>query len=79
MGNGYIGIMEKKMETTRAYRDYIGIMENRMETAIQGLGLRGFGVATEKKIEITIMGYIELKMPLFCSPYCILALLLAHP
>ena len=29
-----MGIMEKKMETTIAYRDYIGIMENKMETTM---------------------------------------------
>ena len=43
---GYIGIMEKKMETTTMglYRDYrvyywgyIGIMENQMETTMMGL------------------------------------------
>ena len=33
----YIGIMEKKMETTIVYRDYIRIMEKKMETIIQEL------------------------------------------
>ena len=53
---GYIGIMEKKMETTIVYRDYIEIMEKKMETTIMGymssysgvgciccLNLAGFG------------------------------------
>ena len=31
---GYIGIMEKKMETTIVYWGYIGIMEKKMETTI---------------------------------------------
>ena len=31
---GYMGIMEKKMETTIVYRGYIGIMESKMETTI---------------------------------------------
>ena len=31
---GYIGIMEKKMETTLVYWEYIGIMEKKMETTI---------------------------------------------
>ena len=31
---GYIGIMEKKMETTMAYWGYDGIMEKKMETTI---------------------------------------------
>ena len=31
---GYIGIMEKKMETTIVHRDYIGIMEKKMEITI---------------------------------------------
>ena len=35
----YIGIMEKKMETTIVYRGYIRIMEKKMETIIQGLHL----------------------------------------
>ena len=41
---GYIGIMEKKMETTTLYRDYvgdilgyIGIMEKKMEIIIIGM------------------------------------------
>ena len=34
MYRDYIGIMEKKMETTIMYRDYIGIMEKKMETTI---------------------------------------------
>ena len=38
MNNGknskYIGIMEKKMETTIVYWGYIGIMENKMETIV---------------------------------------------
>ena len=43
MGNGYIGIMEKKMEPTRAYRDYIGIMENRMNgNYYSGFRVEGF-------------------------------------
>ena len=29
---GYVGILEKKMETTIVYWGYIGIMENKMET-----------------------------------------------
>ena len=29
---GYIGILEKKMETTIVYWDYIRIMEKKMET-----------------------------------------------
>ena len=33
----YIGIMEKKMETTIVYWGYIGIMENKMETTDNGL------------------------------------------
>ena len=31
----YIGIMEKKMETTIVYRGYTGIMEKNMETRPQ--------------------------------------------
>ena len=34
---GYIGIMEKKMETTVVYWGNIGIMENKMEATILGL------------------------------------------
>ena len=44
---GFIGIMERKMETTRIYRGnkgiywgHIGTMEKKMETTIQGLGFR---------------------------------------
>ena len=29
---GYIGIMEKKLETTMVYRGYIGIMGKKMDT-----------------------------------------------
>ena len=32
----YIGIMEKKMETTVVYWVYIGIMEKKMEATIMG-------------------------------------------
>ena len=32
--HGYIGIMEKKMETTTLYCGYIGIMEKKIETAL---------------------------------------------
>ena len=40
---GYIGIMEKKLETTimGLYRGYIGMMETKMETAIMGF-YRGY-------------------------------------
>ena len=31
---GYIGVMEKKMETTIVYWGCIGIMENQMETTV---------------------------------------------
>ena len=31
---GYIGIMEKKMETTTIYWGYIGIMENKTDTTL---------------------------------------------
>ena len=31
---GYIGIMEKKIETSIVYWGYIGIMENKMETTM---------------------------------------------
>ena len=34
---GYIGIIEKKMETTVVYWGNIGIMENKMEATILGL------------------------------------------
>ena len=45
---GYVGIMEKKMETTimgdigfRVYRGFIGIMEKKMETTVMGyIGFR---------------------------------------
>ena len=33
---GYIGIMEKKMETNKVYWGYVGIMETKMETIIIG-------------------------------------------
>ena len=48
---GYIGIMEKKMETTTIYRDFIGV--------IQSL-YRGYIGIMEKKMETTTMyrGYI---------------------
>ena len=41
MDNGYIGIMEKKMEATvgLGFRGYIGIMEKKMEATV-GLGFR---------------------------------------
>ena len=48
---GYIGIMEKKMETTIVYWDYIGIMENKMDTTIVYWGYIGI---MEKKMEATI-------------------------
>ena len=35
---GYMGIMEKKMETTIVYWGYIGIMEKKMETTIVYMG-----------------------------------------
>ena len=35
----YIGIMEKKMETTLEYWGYIGIMEKKMETTLVYWGL----------------------------------------
>ena len=34
MNWGYMGIMEKKMETNIVYRECIGIMEKKMETTI---------------------------------------------
>ena len=39
---GYMGIMEKKMETTIVYWGYIGMMEKKTETTIMGyyMGLR---------------------------------------
>ena len=47
----YIGIAEKKMETTIVYwwslsRGYLGTVEKKMEATIQGLALRvqGFGL-----------------------------------
>ena len=61
---GYIGIMEKKMETTIIYRGYIGIMEKKMETTIIYWGNIGI---MEKKMETTIIywgniGIMEKKM-----------------
>ena len=38
---GYIGIMEKKMETTIVYWGCIGIMEKKMETTIVYWGYIG--------------------------------------
>ena len=39
---GYMGIMEKKMETTIVYWGHIGMMEKKTETTIMGyyIGLR---------------------------------------
>ena len=37
---GYIGEMEKKMETAMVYWVYIGMMEKKMETTIYGLGVQ---------------------------------------
>ena len=34
---GYMGIMEKKMETTIAYWGNLGIMDRKMEATIMGL------------------------------------------
>ena len=41
---GYIGIMEKKIETTIVYWGYIGIMEKKMETTMAYWGYVGFRV-----------------------------------
>ena len=49
---GYMGIMEKKMETTKVYWGYTGKMENRMETTIVYWGYMGI---MENKMEITIV------------------------
>ena len=61
---GYIGIMEKKMETTIVYWGCIGIMEKKMETTIVYWGCIGI---MEKKMETTIVywgciGIMEKKM-----------------
>ena len=45
---GYIGIMEKNMETTIVYRGYIGIMDKKMETTIV---YRGYVGILEKKMD----------------------------
>ena len=50
---GYIGIMEKKMETTIACWGYIGIMEKKMETHVVYCGYIG---RMEKTLETTITG-----------------------
>ena len=49
---GYIGIMEKKMETTIVYCGYNGIMEKKMETTIVYWGYIGI---MKKKMETTTM------------------------
>ena len=49
---GYIGIMEKKMETTIVYWGYIRIMEHKLETTIV---YRGYIGIMEKKMETTIV------------------------
>ena len=49
---GYIGIMEKKMETTIVYWDYIGMMDKKMETTIVYWDYIGI---MEKKMETTIV------------------------
>ena len=46
----YIGIMEKKMETTEVYWCDVGIMEKQMETTIVCWGSIGI---MEKKMETT--------------------------
>ena len=48
----YIGIMEKKIETTIVYWGYIGIMEKKIETTIVYWGYIGI---MEKKMETTIV------------------------
>ena len=63
MERGYIGIMEKKMDTTIVYWDYIGIMEKKMETTTV---YWDYGMM-EKKVETTIvywdyMGIVERKV-----------------
>ena len=50
----YIGMIEKKMETTIVYWGYIAIMEKKMETTL--VYWRYIG-RMEKKIETTYMGY----------------------
>ena len=54
---GYIGIMEKILETTIVYWAYIGIMEKKMETTIVYWGFIGI---SEKTMETTKVywGYI---------------------
>ena len=37
---GYIGVTEKKMETTIVHRGTMGTVEKKMETTIYGLGFR---------------------------------------
>ena len=51
----YMGIMEKKVETTIVYRDYIGIMEKAMETTIV---YRDYIGIMENKMETTIYNHI---------------------
>ena len=49
---GFIGRMEKKMETTIVCQGYIGIKAKKMETAIVYWGYMGI---MEKKMETTIV------------------------
>ena len=52
----YIGIIEKKMETTMVYWDYIGIMEKEMETTMVYWGY--IGIMENKMETMVYWGYI---------------------
>ena len=52
MYRDYIGILEKKMETTMICRDYVGIMEKTMETTMM---YRDYVGIMEKTMETTMM------------------------